>query len=69
MVYDAFIRSLKLSKNYTKTIGSGSLDVLHVASALSMGADRFFTFDEKQSRLASAAGVKIVTCIPSPPTR
>ena len=64
---DAFTRSLELSKNHTKTIGSRSLDIIHVASALSMGADRFFTFDEKQSQLASAAGLQTVTCIPSTP--
>ena len=64
---DAFTRSLELSKTHTKTIGSRSLDVIHVASALTMGANRFFTFDEKQSQLASAAGLEIVTCIPSTP--
>jgi predicted nucleic acid-binding protein len=64
---DAFTRSLELSKNHTKTTGSRSLDIIHVASALSMGADRFFTFDEKQSQLASAAGLQTVTCIPSTP--
>ena len=64
---DAFTRSLELSKNHTKTKGSRSLDIIHVASALSMGADRFFTFDEKQSQLASAAGLQTITCIPSTP--
>ena len=64
---DAFTRSLELSKNHTKTTGTRSLDIIHVASALSMGADRFFTFDEKQSQLASAAGLQTVTCIPSTP--
>jgi hypothetical protein len=37
--------------------------MIHVASALAMGADRFFTFDAKQSQLASAAGMQIVTGI------
>ncbi len=64
---DTLTRSLELSKNHTKPIGSRSLDVIHVASALTMGANRFFTFDEKQSQLASAAGFEIVTCIPSTP--
>ncbi len=60
---DAFARSLELSKTHTRTLGSRSLDVVHVASALTMGANRFFTFDEKQSQLASAAGLQTVTCI------
>ena len=64
---DAFARSLELSKNHTKKTGSRSLDIIHVASALSMEADRFFTFDDKQSQLASAAGLQPVTCIPSTP--
>jgi predicted nucleic acid-binding protein len=58
---DVFSYSLKLSNNHTKAIGSRSLDIIHVASALSMGADRFFTFDTKQSQLASTAGIQIVT--------
>jgi predicted nucleic acid-binding protein len=57
---DVFTRSLALSKIHTKTIGSRSLDVIHVASALSMGADKFFTFDEKQSKLAASANLKNV---------
>jgi len=64
---DAFAHSLALSKSHTARIGSRSLDVIHVALALSMGADRFFTFDEKQSQLASAAGLQTVTCIISAP--
>jgi len=44
---DTLTRSLELSKNHTKTNGSRSLDVIHVASALSIDANRFFTFDEK----------------------
>lgn len=30
---------------------------LHVASALELGAERFWTFDERQERLAQAAGL------------
>jgi len=58
-----FAISLDLSANHTKSIGSRLLDMIHVASALAMGADRFFTFDAKQSQLASAAGLQIVTGI------
>lgn len=57
---DVFNLCLALSDNHTKAIGSRSLDIIHVASALCMGADRFFTFDVRQSRLASAAGIRIV---------
>jgi predicted nucleic acid-binding protein len=57
---DVFATSLDLSANHTKAIGSRSLDMIHVASALAMSAEQFFTFDTKQSQLASAAGLQIV---------
>jgi predicted nucleic acid-binding protein len=64
---DVFARSLTLSKNHRETIGCRSLDVIHVALAFSMGADRFFTFDEKQSQLASAVGLHTIDCTTSTP--
>ena len=60
---DVFTRSTDLSKNHTHSIGSRSLDILHVALALSLSATRFLTFDEKQSQLALAAGLRIESCI------
>ncbi|MBN1847893.1 MAG: type II toxin-antitoxin system VapC family toxin [Deltaproteobacteria bacterium] len=48
-----------LSKKHTANMGSRSLDIMHVASALSLKADTFLTFDDKQSRLASLAGLRI----------
>lgn len=59
---DAFTRSLDLSKTHTAGIGSRSLDIMHVALALSIGADRFLTFDERQSQLALAAGLQTEIC-------
>jgi predicted nucleic acid-binding protein len=38
-----------------------SLDTLHVALALELGATEFCTFDLRQSRMASAAGLKIIS--------
>jgi predicted nucleic acid-binding protein len=54
-----FIHAIDLSKKHTAIIGSRSLDILHVASALSINADRFLTFDDRQTRLAELAGIKI----------
>jgi predicted nucleic acid-binding protein len=34
-----------------------TLDSLHVACALELGADKFWTFDERQAKLAEAAGL------------
>lgn len=64
---DAFARSLELSRTHTENTGSRSLDVIHVAMALSIGTGHFLTFDERQSQLASAAGLCIETCIGSAP--
>ncbi|MBW2544091.1 MAG: type II toxin-antitoxin system VapC family toxin [Deltaproteobacteria bacterium] len=57
---EAFRYAVDLSGNHTGNTGSRSLDILHVASALSIKADRFFTIDTRQSKLASLAGLKVV---------
>lgn len=57
---DVFARALNLSKDQTERMGSRALDIIHVALSLAIGADRVFTFDEKQSQLASAAGLQLV---------
>ena len=49
----------RLSELYTPTIGSRSLDILHVAAALASGATEFCTFDERQRRLAQLAGLQV----------
>ncbi len=54
-----FIHAIDLSKKHSASIGSRSLDILHVASALSINADRFLTLDDRQTKLASLAGLKI----------
>ena len=54
-----FIHAIEVSKKHSAGIGSRSLDILHVASALSINADRFLTFDGRQTKLAALAGLKI----------
>lgn len=55
-----FSHAIDLSQKHSAIIGSRSLDIIHVASALSIDADRFLTFDDRQARLASFAGFKTV---------
>ena len=45
----------------THTLGSGhrAFDILHVAAALRIGADRFLTFDGNQKKLALAEGLTL----------
>lgn len=46
-----------LARQYAPTLGVRTLDSLHVACALELRAERFWTFDERQARLAEAVGL------------
>jgi predicted nucleic acid-binding protein len=48
-----------LAEHHTPVIGSRSLDILHVAAALVLGATVFCTFDTRQGKLANAAGLHV----------
>jgi len=48
-----------LSAQYTWTEGYRGFDVLHVATALHLGASEFLTFDGNQKKLAEAEGLKV----------
>jgi len=50
------IHAIDLSKKHSASIGSRSLDILHVASALSINADRLLTLDDRQTKLARSPG-------------
>jgi predicted nucleic acid-binding protein len=53
----AWETSISLSRRFCATLGVRTLDTLHVASALELRADAFWTFDDRQIRLAQAAGL------------
>jgi predicted nucleic acid-binding protein len=48
---------IDLARRYGPTLGVRTLDSLHVACALELRADKFWTFDERQAKLAEAAGL------------
>jgi len=48
-----------LSKRHPPPIGHRSMDVLHVATALHLGAREFLTFDTNQRKLAMAEKLKV----------
>jgi predicted nucleic acid-binding protein len=48
-----------ISKRHTMTGGHRSLDVLHVATALHLGAREFLTFDTNLRKLAAAEKLKV----------
>ena len=54
-----FERALRLSAQTTARLGTGTGDLLHVAAALEMGAESLYSFDNRQRRLARAAGLKL----------
>lgn len=49
----------RLSAQYTWTEGHRGFDVLHVATALHLGATEFLSFDGKQKDLAEAEGLVV----------
>jgi predicted nucleic acid-binding protein len=48
-----------LARRYGSKLGVRTLDSLHVASALELKAERFWTFDERRGKLAKAVGLKV----------
>ena len=54
----AFDVCRELARRYAARLGSRTLDTLHVAGALELKAERFWTFDERKAKLARAAGLK-----------
>jgi predicted nucleic acid-binding protein len=53
-------RAGDLSREHTPTMGTRSLDVLHVASALELNLRYFVTFDLRQQLLVRAVGLKLI---------
>jgi predicted nucleic acid-binding protein len=56
----AFQRAKDLARRHTPNLGTRSLDILHVASAMALGASQLITFDERQAKLASAVGLRVL---------
>ncbi len=59
---DVFVRADQLTARHTAQLGTRTLDILHVAAALELGAREFVSFDTRQADLAQAAG--LVWCLP-----
>ena len=49
----------RLSERHTEAGGHRSMDILHVATALELGATEFLTFDANQKKLAKAEGLRV----------
>jgi predicted nucleic acid-binding protein len=57
---DVFAMAESLSAAHGVGTLCRSLDTLHVALAMELGASEFCTFDIRQSRMATAAGLKVI---------
>jgi predicted nucleic acid-binding protein len=55
-----FDRAMRMARRRTPQLGTRTLDLLHVASALKLQADTFYTFDRNQEKLARAEGLIIL---------
>lgn len=53
----AFDLAIELTRRHVMRLGCRTLDTLHVACALELGAKKFWTFDQRQERLAKAVGI------------
>lgn len=49
----------RLAHQYTESVGHRAMDILHVATALHLGAREFLTFDANQRQLAEAEGLRV----------
>lgn len=54
-------RAAELSRAHSPKLGTRSLDVLHVASALELEKSIFVTYDKRHAYLARAVGLKTLT--------
>ena len=52
-----FQKAIRMARRRSPRLGTRTLDMLHVASALELNAEMFYTFDRNQERLAKAEGL------------
>lgn len=55
----SFEKAMQMARHRTPHLGTRTLDILHVASALELRAEMFYTFDHNQARLAKAEGLLV----------
>ena len=53
----AWETGIGLAQRFAPTLGVRTLDSLHVACALELKTQKFWTFDDRQARLAEAVGL------------
>lgn len=56
---DVHFRAEALAQEHAATLGTRTLDILHVAAAMALGSSSFVTGDNRQATLAKAAGLEL----------
>ncbi|HSY54763.1 MAG TPA: hypothetical protein VK785_09970 [Opitutaceae bacterium] len=56
---DALDEAESLGEKYTVELGTRTLDLLHIGTALTLGLKNFLTFDQRQHACAKAAGLRV----------
>ena len=57
---ETWARARELARRYAPSQSCRALDALHVASAMALNADDFYTFDRDQAKLARAAALHVL---------
>ena len=55
-----FATALRLSLAHSRSLGTRTLDLLHIAAALAADSSEFVTADDRQGKAAVKAGLKVV---------
>ena len=56
---NVFWRARQLSRQTTPRLGTHTADLLHVAAALELGSDWFYSLDRQQRKLAQAVKLRV----------
>jgi predicted nucleic acid-binding protein len=57
---DIWEKVVVLSRRHSARLGTRTLDLIHVAAAVVLKPDAFYTFDERQRRLANAERLHVL---------
>ena len=52
-------KAIELAERHSATLGTRSLDLMHVAAALILKAELFLSFDERQRKAAEMEGLRV----------
>jgi predicted nucleic acid-binding protein len=56
---DLHEKAAQLAQRYTATFGTRTLDLLHIAAAILVGANQLLSFDERQRQAAKREGLEL----------